>query len=71
MLRRERTTGTQDRRRDEILIAAAGVLPVVWIGLKIAPYWHRSVFVMITHFDEIFAEPMDIQLTENSLQAVL
>ena len=71
MLRKERTTGTQGNHKDEYLIAAAGVLPIVWIGLKIAPYWHRSVFIMVTKFDEIFAEPLDIQWTEHSLQAVL
>ena len=43
----------------------------MWIGFKIAPYWHRSVFIMVTKFDEIFAEPLDIQWTEHSLQAVL
>ena len=43
----------------------------MWIGLKIAPYWHRSVFIMVTKFGEIFAEPLDIQWTEHSLQAVL
>ena len=43
----------------------------MWIGLKIAPYWHRSVFIMVTKFDEIFAEPLDIQWTEHSIQAVL
>ena len=60
-----------DSRRDDIIIAAAGALPVVWIGLKIAPYWRRSVFVLITRFDEIFADPFHIQWTEHSLQAVL
>ena len=60
-----------DSRRDDIIIAAAGALPVVWIGLKIAPYWRRSVFVLITRFDEIFADPFHIQRTEHSLQAVL
>ena len=70
MLRKEQTTGTQGNRRDEYLIAAAGVLPVVWIALKIAPYWRKSVIILITRFDEIFAEPLDIQWTEHSLQAV-
>lgn len=70
MRRRELTTGTQDSRRDDILIAAAGALPVVWIGLKIAPYWMNSVFLLITRFDEIFAEPFHIQWTEHSLEAV-
>ena len=43
----------------------------MWIALKIAPYWRRSVFLLITRFDEIFAEPMNIQWTEHSPQAVL
>ncbi len=60
----------QGNRSDEYLIAAAGVLPVVWIALKIAPYWRKSVIILITRFDEIFAEPLDIQWTEHSLQAV-
>lgn len=60
-----------DSRRDDFIIAAAGALPVVWIALKIAPYWRRSVFVLITRFDEIFADPFHIQWTEHSLQAVL
>ena len=60
----------QGNHSDEYLIAAAGVLPVVWIALKIAPYWRKSVIILITRFDEIFAEPLDIQWTEHSLQAV-
>ena len=70
MLRKGLTTGTQDSRRDDLVIAAAGVLPVVWIALKIAPYWKRSVFLLVTRFDEIFAEPFKIQWTEHSIQAV-
>ena len=42
----------------------------MWIALKIAPYWRKSVIILITRFDEIFAEPLDIQWTEHSLQAV-
>ena len=47
------------------------MIPVVWIALLIAPYWRRSVFVIITKFDEIFAKPFHIQWTENSLRAVI
>ena len=67
----ELPTNTQDSKKDDLLVAAAGCIPVVWAALKIAPYWHRSVFVMITHFDEIFAEPFHIQWTENSFAAIL
>ena len=36
MLRKEHHTNTRGDRRDDLLIAAAGALPVVWIALKIA-----------------------------------
>ena len=42
----------------------------MWIALKIAPYWRKSVIILITRFDEIFAEPLDLQWTEHSLQVV-
>ena len=47
----------QDNRKDDILIASAGALPVVWIAFKIAPYWKGNIFDVITQMDEIFAEP--------------
>ena len=71
MLRREQPTGTQGSRRDELLIAAAGALPVVWIALRIAPYWDRNIFDLITRMDEIMSEPWHIQWTFGSLKAAL
>ncbi len=71
MLRKEQITGTQDNHRDDILIVSAGVLPVVWIALKIAPYWDGSVFELVTQMEVIFAEPWHIEWTRYSLQAVL
>ena len=71
MLRRERITGTQGSRRDDILIAAAGVIPVVWAALKIAPFWGKSLFEMTSQMDVIFAEPWHIEWTRCSLEAVL
>ncbi|MBQ6151064.1 MAG: type IV secretory system conjugative DNA transfer family protein [Mogibacterium sp.] len=70
-MRREQPTGTQGSRRDEILIATAGALPVVWIALRIAPYWDRNIFDLITRMDEIMSEPWHIQWTFGSLKAVL
>ena len=46
-------------------------MPVVWIGLKIAPCWEGSIFELITQMDEIFAEPWHIQWSFSSLKAVL
>ena len=46
-------------------------MPVVWVGLKIAPYWDGSIFELITQMDEIFAEPWHIELARSSPEAVL
>ena len=46
-------------------------MPVVWIGLKIAPCWEGSIFELITQMDEIFAKPWHIQWSFSSLKAVL
>ena len=58
-------------KKDIIMITTAGVLPVIWLALKIAPYWHDGMLEVISRSDEVFAEPFDIELTEDSLQAVL
>ena len=64
-------SGIQGSRKDELIIAAAGSLPVVWIALLIAPYWERSIFNLISHMEDIFAEPWHVQWTDSSLKAVL
>jgi len=43
----------------------------VWIALRIAPYWDRNIFDLITRMDEIMSEPWHIQWTFGSLKAVL
>ena len=53
------------------MIAAAGALPVVWIGLKIAPYWDGSIFELLMQMEAVFVEPWHIEWTRCSLQAVL
>ena len=61
----------QGNRRDDLLVAAAGMVPVVWMALKIAPYWEGSVFELITQLDAVFAEPWHVEWTRSSLRAVL
>ena len=43
----------------------------MWIALRIAPYWDRNIFDLITRMDEIMSEPWHIQWTFGSLKAVL
>lgn len=61
----------QGNRRDDFLVAAVGMVPVVWMALKLAPYWEGSVFELITQLDAVFAEPWHIEWTRGSIRAVL
>ena len=61
----------QGNRRDDFLVAAVGMVPVVWMALKLAPYWEGSVFELITQLDAVFAEPWHVEWTRSSLRAVL
>ena len=58
-------------KRETMIFVAAGILPVTWLALKLAPWWHDGLLDLAAHFDEIFAKPLDIEYTENSLRAVL
>lgn len=54
-----------------MIIAAVGVIPVIWIALLIAPYWTGNVFDIMSNMDDIFANPTHIQWTDYSFKAVL
>jgi len=57
-------------RRDIMIYSLAGVIPVVWIALKVAPYWDGNLFEVFEQIDEIFKQPLQIRWTEGSLRAV-
>ena len=61
---------TNTGRRDILIYSLAGVIPVVWIALLIAPYWNGNLFEVFSQLDEVFAQPLHIQWTEASLRAV-
>ena len=58
-------------RREVIAISIAGMIPVTWLALKIAPYWNGNLFEAFLRIDEIFGQPLQIQWTEGSLRAAL
>ena len=57
-------------RRETLIYCLAGVIPVIWIALLIAPYWTGNLFEVFQQLDEIFARPLQIRWTEGSLRAV-
>ena len=57
-------------RRETLIYCLAGVIPIIWIALLIAPYWTGNLFEVFQQLDEIFARPLQIRWTEGSLRAV-
>ena len=53
------------------MFIGAGVIPVIWIALLIAPHWNGNLFDVFEQMDEIFNRPLHIRWTEDSLRAVL
>ena len=58
-------------KKDSIIIATAGVIPVTWLALKLAPYTDQPLIEILAKFDKVLAEPFRIRLTMNSLRTVL
>ena len=58
-------------KKDVLIISLAGIIPVTWLALKIAPYIAQPLIEILAEFDKVLAEPFRIQLTMNSLRTVL
>ena len=48
-----------------------GIIPVIWIGLLIAPYIDKGLFNIIKDFSEITESPFKIIICDNSLKTVI
>ena len=58
-------------KRATLILCLCGVLPVVWLGLAIAPAASGGLPAMISRFTEIMNRPAQIELCEDSLKTVL
>lgn len=58
-------------KRASLLLCLLGVLPVVWLGLAIAPAASGGLPAMISRFTEVMNRPAHIELCEDSLKTVL
>ncbi len=60
------------RDNRQILTAAlAGIIPVIWLGLLVAPYAEGSMFEALGHMEEIFRSPWHIRIVSGSMKTVL
>ena len=60
----------QDKKALGIL-CLLGILPMIWLGLLIAPAMSEGLIAVIARFTEAMRDPFHIELCEDSLKAVL
>lgn len=61
----------QDNRRTQLALCLFGILPVVWLGLLLAPAIHGGLAEIITAFPVAMNDPFHIVLCEDSVKTVL
>ena len=69
--KRGETVRDDKTSRQHIILYVCGALPVVWIGLLIAPVAGDGLAGIIRSFGEIMSHPFHIELCEDSLKTVL
>ena len=61
----------EDKEREQYLFLLFGLIPVIWLALLIAPFIEGGLPEVLLHTDEIFANPFEISLCDNSLRMCL
>ena len=61
----------EDKKRQIIILSIIGIIPIIWIALLIAPYSNDGISSIIKNNNQIFNNPFNIKICENSLNTVL
>lgn len=61
----------EDKKRQIIILSIIGIIPVIWLALLIAPYSSGGLPSIVKNSNEIFNNPLNIKLCENSGKTVL
>lgn len=61
----------EDKKRQIIVLSIIGIIPVIWLALLIAPYSSGGLPSIVKNSNEIFNNPLNIKLCENSGKTVL
>lgn len=61
----------QDNRQTQLVLCLFGILPVIWLGLLLAPAVSGGLPEIITAFPAAMNDPVHIVLCEDSLKTVL
>lgn len=61
----------QDDKRTAVILSLIGIVPVVWLALKIAPSVGGGLATILPELMSVFDDPFHIELCEDSVKAVL
>ncbi len=62
---------TEDSKRPKIILCFFGIIPVIWLGLLVAPYIHDGLAGIIKNITIALNNPFQIKFCEDSLKTVL
>ena len=57
--------------KTNLILYACGLIPVVWLGMLIAPYMKGGLVSIVNNLAVAFANPLNIKICEDSLKTVL
>ena len=60
----------QDDKRTAVILSLIGIIPVVWLALKIAPSVGGGLAAILPELMSVFENPFHIELCEDSVKAV-
>ena len=58
-------------KKETIMLAVAGVIPVTWLALKLAPFLDEGLFKAFGQLDKVFTDPLSFKLSADSMRMVL
>ena len=61
----------QDDKRTAVILSLIGIIPVVWLALKIAPSVGGGLAAILPELMSVFENPFHIELCEDSVKTVL
>lgn len=60
-----------EKDKSKYIIILIGIIPVIWLGLLIAPYKNGGLISLLSNYNELFNNPFNIVICEDSLKTVL
>ena len=60
----------RDDNKTVFLLALFGIVPVIWLALKTAPYMQGNILETFLEADKVFEKPLSIKWCSDSIRTV-